>query len=98
MNKGDFGWRSLVDTQGHLREGGAWWLSCDYVEEMCMKVGDHMIIVGAVKQAVEYEGKKKMGLIYADQKYRRPGAVEEHLSREEGEQNPPIQHNPPFEY
>ena len=51
-------------------------LVCKWVEEKCVEVGDHVLVVGEVVDLVVRQGKDwGGGLIYGEGQYRRAGKV-----------------------
>jgi len=50
--------------------GGGIWLQCQLVNEKCIDVGDHVIVVGKVVEGGEYSGAEDEGLIYWKGEYR----------------------------
>lgn len=74
---GDNIWRGLAGGDGRLKEGmgGTWWMRCRVLEEKCVEVGDHMVVVGKVVESGGYAGGEGIGLVYADGAYRKVGEV-----------------------
>lgn len=74
---GDNVWRGLADGDGRLKEGkgGTWWMRCRLLEEKCVEVGDHVVVVGKVVECGGYEGGEGIGLVYAEGAYREVGEV-----------------------
>ena len=70
-------WRSLVTAQGELKPGtgGTWWMHCRLVQEKCVEVGDHVIVVGEVLACGGYLGGEGTGLVYAEGGYRKVEAA-----------------------
>ncbi len=71
-------WEQMVGEEGKLKEekGGVWWMSCALVKKKCVEIGDHVIIVGEVMEAAAYQdGEGRMGLVYAEGRYRRIGTI-----------------------
>lgn len=69
----------MVEASGRLKKGmgGLWWMRCEWVENTSVRVGDHMIMVGRVKEAGRYEdeGAGYKRLVYADGEYWRLGGI-----------------------
>ena len=68
----------LIGSSGKLKEGegGNWWMECKLVEKCCVKIGDHVVVIGEVMHAELYEGGEgRLGTIYADGKYRKLGRI-----------------------
>lgn len=74
---GDNVWHGLADIDGRLKEGkgGTWWMRCRLLEDKCVEVGDHMVVVGKVVESGGYEGGEGIGLVYAEGAYRKVGEV-----------------------
>lgn len=53
-------------------------MQCRLVQEKCAQLGDHVVVVGEVLRAGEYEGNKGPGVIYVNGEYREVGEVVEH--------------------
>ena len=72
-------WKEMVEASGRLKKGmgGLWWMRCEWVENTSVRVGDHMIMVGRVKEAGRYEdeGAGYKRLVYADGEYWRLGGM-----------------------
>ena len=69
---------NIIDKEGKLKDGksGTWWMACKVVEKDCMKIGDHVIVIGEVFKAASYGGEQcEPGIVYLDGKYRRVGEV-----------------------
>ncbi|MCJ1455247.1 hypothetical protein MMC28_005601 [Mycoblastus sanguinarius] len=68
-------WQSFVQEDGKLQNegGGTWWMRCRWTEDKCVKVGDHVIVVAEVVQAMEYRHGGVTGLVYAHGTYREVG-------------------------
>ena len=72
------GVQEMVEQSGRLKNGlgGLWWMRCEWQEYMSVKIGDHMVMVGRVKEAGMYEDSARAEdkrLIYADGEYWRLG-------------------------
>lgn len=51
--------------------GGVWWMQCEWIREMSVQVGDHMIIVGEVLAAGKYRRRnERKGLVYLNGNYK----------------------------
>ena len=51
-------------------------MKCQWIKEKSVDVGDHVIVVGKLLEAGEYEGGHKLPrLIYSGGKYRKTGEV-----------------------
>lgn len=50
-------------------------MRCRVLEEKCVEVGDHAVVVGKVVECGGYEGGEGIGLVYAEGAYRRVGEV-----------------------
>ena len=51
--------------------GGLWWMQCEWIREMSVQVGDHMIIVGEVLAAGKYRRRnERKGLVYLNGNYK----------------------------
>ena len=75
---GDSVWHGLADgDNGRLKEGkgGTWWMRCRFLEDKCVEVGDHVVVVGKVVECGGYEGGEGIGLVYAEGAYRKVGEV-----------------------
>ena len=66
-------WQGLVTTDGKLKPGmgGTWWMHCRLVQEKCVEVGDHVIVVGEVLACGGYWRGEGTGLVYAEGAYRK---------------------------
>lgn len=54
--------------------GGLWWMQCEWIREMSVQAGDHMIIVGEVLAAGKYTRRnERKGLVYLNGNYRACG-------------------------
>lgn len=50
--------------------GGVWWMQCEWIREMSVQAGDHMIIVGEVLAAGKYNRRnERKGLVYLNGNY-----------------------------
>lgn len=50
--------RNVYNNQnGKLRQskGGIWWMRCQWLEDKCIDVGDHVVVIGKVMSAGFYE-------------------------------------------
>lgn len=77
-NASSEGWEHMVGDAGRLSDGGGgtWWMSCRLLQDKCVQIGDHVLVVGEVLDADAYpDGEGKMGLVYAHGSYRRVGNV-----------------------
>ena len=74
---GDNVWRGLAEIDGRLKEGmgGTWWMRCRLLEDKCVQVGDHVVVVAKVVESGGYEGGEGIGLVYAEGNYRKVGEV-----------------------
>lgn len=53
-----------------LGVGGVWWMQCEWIREMSVQAGDHMIIVGEVHAAGKYQKRnERKGLVYLNGNY-----------------------------
>jgi len=69
-------WERYVGKNGKLKMGLAggsvWWMRCAWERDKNVEVGDHVLVVGRVLEAVEYTGEKKfLGGVYVNGQYRR---------------------------
>ena len=61
------------------QKGGLWWMRCRMLEDKCVRVGDHVVVVGEVIDAQRYPDRNVEGtvrgepLIYSKGKYRYAG-------------------------
>lgn len=54
--------------------GGVWWMQCEWIREMSVQAGDHMIIVGEVLAAGKYRRRnERKGLVYLNGNYKACG-------------------------
>lgn len=50
--------------------GGVWWMQCEWIREMSLQAGDHMIVVGEVLAAGKYTRRnERKGLVYLNGNY-----------------------------
>lgn len=85
-------WVPKIPVEGeyttYLATNRVWGMRCRLLQDKCVEVGDHMIMVGEV---LEYEPpigdlENKQALLYQDGTYRKPGAnVDLAMKREEEE-------------
>ncbi|KAL8695005.1 MAG: hypothetical protein Q9218_000477 [Villophora microphyllina] len=69
------------DGAGKLvqEKGGIWWMRCQLLEDKCVDVGDHVVVIGKVMSAGFYKARNKHGkvldkaLIYGQRFYRYAG-------------------------
>ncbi|KAL8871606.1 MAG: hypothetical protein Q9174_002596 [Haloplaca sp. 1 TL-2023] len=69
------------DAHGRLaqQKGGIWWMKCRMVENKCVRVGDHVVVIGEVMDARRYPDRNDGGrvrgepLIYSQGKFKYPG-------------------------
>ena len=73
----DHRWRMFVTADGQLKPGmgGTWWMHCRLVQEKCVHVGDHVIVVGEALACGGYSRGEGIGLVYAEGLYRRVEAA-----------------------
>lgn len=54
--------------------GGVWWMQCEWIREMSVQAGDHMIIVGEVLAVGKYRRRnERKGLVYLNGNYKTCG-------------------------
>ena len=70
-------WQGFVESDGRLKEGkgGTWWMRCRLLEDKCVMVGDHLLVVARVVESGGYEGGEGVGLVYAEGGYREVGRL-----------------------
>ncbi len=74
-----------MGNDGKLKEGatcgGVWWMRCAWEREKSVEVGDHIVVVGRVIEAGEYEGGRGMlAGVYVDKGYTRVRQSANHAS------------------
>ena len=76
-----------MGQEGKLREGpaggGVWWMRCAWEREKSVEVGDHIVVVGSVLEAGEYEGgRKRLAGVYVNGEYRRVDEMMKDVAQE----------------
>ena len=66
----------MKDSSGYLvAQGVIWWMGCSLERQKIVIVGDHVIVVGRVRDLDTYEGvSREQALLYSKSSYRLPGA------------------------
>lgn len=55
-----------------LAGGSVWWMRCAWERDKSVEVGDHVVVVGRVLEAVKHTGEKNLlGGVYVNGQYRR---------------------------
>ena len=74
--RGAKSYRHFVGDGGKLSRacrGGTWWMQCEWIKGKSVEVEDHVIMIGKVIDAGHYNKQGRMGVVYAEQQYRRVG-------------------------